>query len=117
MVATQNEQIRAEIEGKEQASKSKGSGKLSLEMQFFQRVWMPCLLLYGKYPQRMLRRARAGDRNALTDLLRLDKSVIFDKRIAEMTHRSWIENPGLTPSICLCTSLGKAIFSLSIFAS
>ena len=61
-------------------------------MQFFQRVWMPCLLLYGEYPQRLLRKARTGNLDALSDLLRLDKSVIFDKRIAEITHRSWVEN-------------------------
>jgi hypothetical protein len=41
------------------------------ENQFFMRVWLPCWMLYGEHPPRLMRRARQGDMNALQDLLRL----------------------------------------------
>jgi hypothetical protein len=53
------------------------------EMQFFFRVWMPCILLYGEYPTELMKRARHGDIDPMCDLLRLDKAVIAEPRIAE----------------------------------
>lgn len=55
--------------------------------QFYFRVWLPCWILYREYPPRLLRRARGGDLDALEKLLRLDKTVIHDPRIAERVHQ------------------------------
>ncbi len=55
--------------------------------QFYFRVWLPCWLLYRELPPRLLRRARLGDLDALDKLLRLDKSVVHDPRIAERVHQ------------------------------
>jgi len=54
---------------------------------FFVRVWVPCFLLYGEYPPYLLRNARHGDDAALEKLLRLDKMVIYDKKIMAIFHR------------------------------
>lgn len=51
--------------------------------QFYVRVWLPCWVLYRDYPPRLLRAARLGDLDALDRLLRLDKSVVGEPRIAE----------------------------------
>jgi len=56
------------------------------EMIFFVRVWIPCFLLYGEYPPYLLRKARRGDDDALEKLLRLDKSLIYDKKIQAIFH-------------------------------
>ncbi len=56
------------------------------EMIFFVRVWVPCFLLYGEYPPYLLRKARRGDDDALEKLLRLDKSLIYDKKIQAIFH-------------------------------
>lgn len=55
--------------------------------QFYFRVWLPCWLLYRELPPRLLRRARLGDLDALDKLLRLDKSVVHDPKIAERVHQ------------------------------
>lgn len=57
------------------------------EVIFFVRVWAPCLYLYGDYSTNFLRKARQGDEDALEKLLRLDKSVIGDKKIIELFHQ------------------------------
>ena len=57
------------------------------EMIFFTRVWAPCFFLYGDYPTRLLRKARQGDNDALENLLRLDQTVIADKKIIELYHQ------------------------------
>lgn len=54
--------------------------------QFYFRVWLPCWLFYREFPPRLLHLARGGDLNALDKLLRLDKSVIHDPRIAQRVH-------------------------------
>jgi hypothetical protein len=51
-------------------------------LQFYICVWVPCVLLAQDYPGRLLRRARLGDLGALEHLLRIDKTVITDPRIA-----------------------------------
>lgn len=57
------------------------------EVIFFMRVWAPCLYLYGDYSTSLLRKARQGDDDALEKLLRLDKTVIGDKKIMELFHQ------------------------------
>ncbi len=57
------------------------------EVIFFARVWVPCLYLYGNYSTSLLRKARQGDDDALEKLLRLDKTVIADKKIIELFHQ------------------------------
>jgi hypothetical protein len=59
------------------------------ELQFFVRVWFPCWMEYRVYPTELLWRARKGDLDALEDLLRLDKSVVHDRLIAEHIHQTW----------------------------
>lgn len=55
----------------------------SPEGQYFLRVWWPCWFLYREYPPRLLRAARQGDIDALDRLLRLDKFIVGDPRIAK----------------------------------
>ena len=55
--------------------------------QFYFRVWLPCWIMHREYPSRLLRRARGGELKALGQLLRLDKSVVHDPRIAEQVHQ------------------------------
>ena len=57
------------------------------EGQFFVRVWVPCFVHYRTFPTRLFARARHGDVNAICDLLRLDKSVLAEPRIAEHVHQ------------------------------
>lgn len=57
------------------------------EMAFFLRVWFPCVLLYGESHTQLYARARRGCMRALEKLLRLDKSLIDDPKIAEIQHR------------------------------
>lgn len=64
------------------------------EVQFFLRVWFPCYMEYRCYPVELLWDARGTEGktyedDALEDLLRLDKSVIFEPRIAEKLHRAY----------------------------
>lgn len=58
----------------------------SAEGQFFIRVWMPCFVMYRTYPAPLLRQAGDGDLDSLEKLLRLDKSVVADPRIAHHWH-------------------------------
>ena len=62
-------------------------------MSFFLRVWFPCILLYREYPHVLFKRACEGDTNALVDLLKLDKGLVGEPRIAERFLR-------LSPSNC-----------------
>ena len=59
------------------------------EYQFLLRVWMPCRIEYRTYPGLLLRRARLGEIDALEKLLRLDKAVIHDPRIANEIHQAF----------------------------
>jgi len=61
--------------------------EITPECQFLVRVWMPCFMLYRDYPSRMLARARRGDVNVLCDLVKLDKAIIHEPRIAEQVHQ------------------------------
>lgn len=55
----------------------------SPEGQYFLRVWWPCWFVYREYPPRLLRAARQGHIDALDRLLRLDKFIVGDPRIAK----------------------------------
>lgn len=61
------------------------------EIIFVMRVMAPCFNLYGIYPVDLLKMAQNGDDDALEKLLRLDKSAIFDPRIAEIVHQAQAE--------------------------
>jgi len=50
-------------------------------------VWAPCMLFYRTYPSRLLRKARQGDADAMEMLLRIDKGVVADPKIAEQLHQ------------------------------
>ncbi len=58
-------------------------------LQFLVIVWLPCILLAHDYPGRLLRRARQGDIEALEHLLRIDKTILHDPRIAEQFRDAW----------------------------
>lgn len=66
--------------------KAKDAGLL----QFLLCVWIPSLVLANDYPSRLMRRARAGDMDALEHLLRLDKTVLQEPRIAEQLQDAWM---------------------------
>lgn len=59
----------------------------SPEFHFFIKVFIPCLILHRTSPAVLLRRSRNGDIDCLEKLLQLDSSIIFDERIAQLTHR------------------------------
>lgn len=58
----------------------------SLPMAFMILVWMPCLALYGDYPPALMQQARDGDLDTICDLIKLDRSVIFDAEISQIIH-------------------------------
>jgi len=63
-------------------------GGIVTEQLFFIKVFMPCYFMYNTYPIQLLRKARLGDIDALEKLIRLDSSIILDKRIAKIYHSS-----------------------------
>jgi hypothetical protein len=69
-----------------QAEMDEGSS-FTNEFHFLIRVFIPCLILHRTSPAILLRKSRTGDIPSLENLLQLDPSIIFDKRIAELTHR------------------------------
>ena len=56
------------------------------EFYFWIRVYLPCWLLYGELPGRLLRKSRQGNIDALDKLIRLDSSTIFDPKISILVH-------------------------------
>ncbi|MFA7242970.1 MAG: hypothetical protein WC091_22925 [Sulfuricellaceae bacterium] len=62
------------------------------EMQFFALVVLPCLIEYGEMPNRLYANARRGDRQALQDLLRVDKSIIGDRDLGPMIQQAGMES-------------------------
>ena len=52
------------------------------EWTFMARVWFPCFFVYGEYPTNLYRKARQGDINSICKLLRIDKAITADNRIA-----------------------------------
>lgn len=57
------------------------------ETLFFFKVWAPCLIHYKTTSTQLFRDARLGKISAFEKLLRLDNSVVFDKRLAEIFHK------------------------------
>ena len=58
------------------------------EIKFYLRVWIPCWLLYGEYPPRLLRRGRLGNLSAIEKLIRLDTGVLNDREIGKYLHKA-----------------------------
>lgn len=63
------------------------------EIQFFSRVIVPCLALYGKFPSQLLRKARLGDEKSIKQIVRIDYSIINDKKISQYIHNLSFRNP------------------------
>lgn len=63
------------------------------ELLFFIRVIFPCLILYGEFPISLLNKARIGDEEALENIVRTDKSVVFDPIIAKYLHKLSFNKP------------------------
>jgi len=55
---------------------------------FALRVTIPCFTFYQTYPYVIVRKAEGGDDVALEQLIRLDKSVIFNPKISEIIHQA-----------------------------
>lgn len=60
-----------------------------LAVMFAMFVWLPCMALYGQYPTEMMRKARHGNLDTIRELVRLDRSAIFDPGIAKHIHE-WV---------------------------
>lgn len=62
------------------------------ELQFFTLVVLPCLLEYGEHPIEIYSRARRGDRQALYDLLRVDKTIIREPVLGPIIKQAGMES-------------------------
>lgn len=60
------------------------------EIMFFIRVIAPCFSIYGTYPLDLIKKAKSGDDKALEQLIRLDKSIIFEPKISEIIHQAQV---------------------------
>lgn len=82
--------IESDIKGEydDELSKEIKESLKDPEMLFFIKVWAPCWLLYREFPPTLLRSARLGNIKALEKLIRLDKSIIHDPKIAEFLHQA-----------------------------
>jgi hypothetical protein len=60
------------------------------EIIFFLRVFAPCFTLYKIYPIELLNRAISGDDKSLDQLIRLDKSAIFEPKISKIIHEAQV---------------------------
>ncbi len=63
------------------------------EIQFFARIIIPCLVLYGKFPSQLLRNARLGDEKSIKQLAQIDHSIIYDVKISKYIHKLSFNNP------------------------
>ena len=61
------------------------------EIIFFLRLYIPCVLIYGIYPVKLLWKARKGDEDATEKLLRLDKMIIYDSKIKQIIWQTQSE--------------------------
>lgn len=57
------------------------------EFVFLLTVLLPSIIIYGELPSKLYRKARSGDINALDMLLRIDKTIICDRKISEQIFR------------------------------
>ena len=62
-------------------------GKNKPEFLFFFKVWIPCWWFYREAPGQLFQKAIAGELKAFEKLLRLDNSVIYEPRLAELFHQ------------------------------
>jgi hypothetical protein len=84
----QVQELKAAVDGKEQEALTDRQVRQP-EVQFFMRVWFPCLIAYGQWPTRLLASARRGNLDALYKLLRIDKSILADPFIADHLHQAY----------------------------
>lgn len=63
------------------------------DIQFFQRIIIPCLALYGKFPSQILRNARLGNEKSIRKLAQIDYSIVQDKKISRYIHNISFRNP------------------------
>lgn len=63
------------------------------EIQFFSRVIIPCLALYGKFPSQLLRKARLGDEKSIKQLAQIDHSIVHEKKVSKYIHNLSFRNP------------------------
>jgi hypothetical protein len=61
------------------------------EIIFFLRLYIPCVLIYGIYPVKLLWKARKGNEDAIEKLLRLDKMIIYDSKIKQIIWQTQSE--------------------------
>lgn len=59
---------------------------------FFLKVWAPCGIYYKATPIHLLRQARLGKISAFEKLLRIDNSIIYDKKLSEIFHQLKAKN-------------------------
>ncbi len=57
------------------------------EIVFIVRVYLPCILILGKKPERLFKEAKRGKLISLCNLLRMDKGIIYDSDIAGIIHK------------------------------
>ena len=62
------------------------------EVIFFLRLWVPCVLIYGIYPVKLLWKARKGNEDAIEKLMRLDKMIIYDSKIKQIIWQTQSED-------------------------
>lgn len=62
---------------------------------FMFRVVMPCFAYFNTTPSHLIHKARRGDIEALCCLLKLDKSVIYDKKISKYLYEMQYTQPNL----------------------
>lgn len=84
----QVQELKAAMDGREQEGLTDKQVRQP-EIQFFMRVWFPCVIAYGQWPTRLLAKARRGDLDALYKLLRIDKSILADPFIADHLHQAY----------------------------
>jgi hypothetical protein len=64
-----------------------------IETQFYFRVIIPCLVLHGKFPSQLLRKARLGNEKFIIQLAQIDYSIVHDKKISKYIHNLSFRNP------------------------
>jgi len=95
------------------------------ELLFLLKILIPCVFLYGELPLILFKKARSKDIDALDKLLRLDKTLICDRRISEQfaeaasNNKSNFDllNSALQGSISGKISIQKAKYKMAGFIS
>jgi len=81
------EALRREASGETKAQDFRAMVKVP-EVLFFFRVWLPCLLEYGKTAEELFASAQAGKMDAIEKLLRLDKKILEEPKIREHYYKA-----------------------------